>query len=75
MLASNAMHHRIDSLTSIVVLLTIGCGYVFGTAAWCDPVGRLMIAVMVIKAGWGNARHALAELLGESEHEDMGKLE
>lgn len=61
-LASNAIHHRIDSLTSIVALATIGGSYVFQDATWLDPVGGLLISLMVIKAGWGNTITALLEL-------------
>jgi divalent metal cation (Fe/Co/Zn/Cd) transporter len=61
-LASNAVHHRIDSLTSIVALLTIGGAHVITDASWLDPVGGLIIAAMVIKAGWGNTVNALLEL-------------
>ena len=61
-LASNAVHHRIDSLTSIVALATIGGAHVFADASWLDPVGGLIISAMVIKAGWGNTRAALLEL-------------
>ncbi|KAJ5745584.1 Cation efflux family protein [Penicillium odoratum] len=61
-LASNAVHHRIDSLTSIVALATIGGSYVFQDATWLDPVGGLLISLMVIKAGWGNTITALLEL-------------
>ncbi|KAF9894891.1 hypothetical protein FE257_004513 [Aspergillus nanangensis] len=61
-LASNAIHHRIDSLTSIVALFTIGGTYIFRDASWLDPVGGLLISLMVIKAGWGNTRTSLLEL-------------
>lgn len=61
-LASNAVHHRIDSLTSIVALVTIGGSYVFQDATWLDPVGGLLISLMVIKAGWGNTITSLLEL-------------
>lgn len=61
-LASNAIHHRIDSLTSIVALATIGGSYFFRDATWLDPVGGLLISLMVIKAGWGNTITALLEL-------------
>ena len=61
-LASNAVHHRIDSLTSIVALLTIGGAHVISDASWLDPVGGLIIAAMVIRAGWGNTMSALLEL-------------
>jgi divalent metal cation (Fe/Co/Zn/Cd) transporter len=61
-LASNAVHHRIDSLTSIVALLTIGGAHVFTDASWLDPVGGLIISGMVIKAGWNNTLSSLLEL-------------
>lgn len=61
-LASNAVHHRIDSLTSIVALLTIGGAHIISDAAWLDPVGGLLISFMVIKAGWGNTMTSLLEL-------------
>lgn len=61
-LASNAVHHRVDSLTSIVALFTIGGTYLFQDASWLDPVGGLLISLMVIKAGWGNTRTSLLEL-------------
>src|ERR1700749_3340591 len=61
-LASNAVHHRIDSLTSIVALATIGGAHIFTDASWLDPVGGLLISAMVIKAGWGNSKTALLEL-------------
>ncbi|RVX74654.1 hypothetical protein B0A52_01781 [Exophiala mesophila] len=61
-LASNAVHHRIDSLTSIVALATIGGAHVFADASWLDPVGGLLISAMVVRAGWNNTRTALLEL-------------
>ena len=61
-LASNAVHHRIDSLTSIVALLTIGGAHVLSNASWLDPVGGLLISAMVIRAGWGNTMNSLLEL-------------
>ncbi|RMZ76125.1 hypothetical protein DV738_g5136, partial [Chaetothyriales sp. CBS 135597] len=61
-LASNAIHHRIDSLTSIVALLTIGGAHLISDATWLDPVGGLIISAMVIKAGLGNTKASLLEL-------------
>lgn len=61
-LASNAVHHRIDSLTSIVALMTIGGAHLFTNASWLDPVGGLLISAMVIKAGLSNISSALLEL-------------
>lgn len=72
-LASNAIHHRIDSLTSIVALLTIGGAHVFTEASWLDPVGGLIISVMVIKAGWANTKTSLFELADTSVDDEVRK--
>lgn len=61
-LASNAVHHRIDSLTSIVALLTIGGAHVLPDASWLDPVGGFIISLMVVRAGFGNTKSSLYEL-------------
>lgn len=61
-LASNAVHHRVDSLTSIVALVAIGGSHIFTGTTWLDPVGGLIVSMMVIKAGWGNTGAALLEL-------------
>ncbi|KAL3481793.1 cation efflux family-domain-containing protein [Aspergillus californicus] len=70
-LASNAIHHRVDSLTSIVALFTIGGTYLFQDASWLDPVGGLLISLMVIKAGWGNTRTSLLELADTTVDEEI----
>ena len=61
-LASNAVHHRIDSLTSIVALVAIVGSHVYDHVSWLDPVGGLVVSMMVIRAGWGNTGSALLEL-------------
>lgn len=71
MLASNAYHHRVDSLTSFVALLTIGGSNVLTNAQWLDPVGGLVISMMVIQAGWGNTKTALLELADVGVEEEM----
>ncbi|PHH62922.1 hypothetical protein CDD81_6555 [Ophiocordyceps australis] len=65
-LASNAIHHRIDSLTGIVTLAAILGANVLENAAWLDPVGGLLISIMVVNAGLGNTRAALCELADQS---------
>src|SRR5271168_4201973 len=72
-LASNAIHHRIDSLTSIVALLTIGGAHIFTNASWLDPVGGLIISGMVIRAGWNNTMTSLLELADVTVDEDVKK--
>lgn len=61
-LASNAIHHRVDSLTGIVTLAAILGANVIENAAWLDPVGGLLISIMVVNAGYGNTKEALYEL-------------
>ncbi|KAI5306740.1 hypothetical protein KEM56_007366 [Ascosphaera pollenicola] len=70
-LASNAIHHRIDSLTSIVALLTIGGAHVLPSALWLDPVGGLLISMMVINAGYANTKTSLLELADSAVDPEM----
>ena len=62
-LASNAVHHRVDSLTSIVALVAIAGSHIFNGVTWLDPVGGLIVSMMVIKAGWSNSVSAVFELV------------
>lgn len=61
-LASNAVHHRVDSLSSVVALVAIAGSNLMNNAAWLDPVGGLLVSLMVIRAGWSNTGSALLEL-------------
>ena len=70
-LASNAVHHRIDSLTSIVALVAIGGSHFLNGATWLDPVGGLIVSLMVVKAGWGNTCAALLELADVGVDEEI----
>lgn len=70
-LASNAIHHRVDSLTGIVTLAAIIGANMMENAAWLDPVGGLLISLMVIKAGWGNTLSAFAELADKGIDAEM----
>jgi divalent metal cation (Fe/Co/Zn/Cd) transporter len=54
-LASNAIHHRVDSLTGIVTLFAILGANFLHEAAWLDPVGGFLISL-------GNTVSALYEL-------------
>ena len=70
-LASNAMHHRIDSLTSVVALMTIGGARVSDGASLVDPFGALLVSVMVIRAGWANTKASLLEACDVSINDDV----
>lgn len=61
-LASNAYHHRVDSLTAFVALATICASGFLNNAQWLDPVGGLIISGMIVQAGYGNTKSALLEL-------------
>ncbi|KAF4554175.1 Mitochondrial metal transporter-like protein [Elsinoe fawcettii] len=61
-LASNAYHHRVDSLTAFVALLTISASHFLDNAQWLDPVGGLVISGMIVQAGVQNTKAALLEL-------------
>lgn len=70
-LRSNAIHHRIDCLSSVVALVTIIAVYAFPTAGWIDPVGAIIISVMVVQAGVESTMGALEQFLpGKGEKED-----
>jgi divalent metal cation (Fe/Co/Zn/Cd) transporter len=69
-LASNAIHHRVDSLTGIVTLAAILGANFLQNAAWLDPVGGLLISLLVIKGGWGNTVSALYELADKGIDEE-----
>ena len=73
-LASNAVHHRIDSLTGFVTLFAIVGSNFLANASWLDPVGGLLISLMIIKAGFSNISLALHELADKSIDEDVHRL-
>lgn len=70
-LASNAIHHRVDSLTGFVTLAAIMGANAVENAAWLDPVGGLLISIMVIHAGWGNTMAAFCELADQSIDDEI----
>ena len=69
-LASNAVHHRVDSLTGLVAFIAVGGAHVLDGATWLDPVGSLIVSMMVIKAGWSNTAAALLELADSTVDEE-----
>ncbi|KAF2157738.1 hypothetical protein K461DRAFT_264599 [Myriangium duriaei CBS 260.36] len=70
-LASNAYHHRVDSLTAFVALLTISASHFMKGAQWLDPVGGLVISGMIVQAGWQNTKAALLELADVAIEDDI----
>ncbi|KAL1837482.1 hypothetical protein VTJ49DRAFT_3743 [Mycothermus thermophilus] len=70
-LASNAVHHRVDSLTGIVALVAILGANLVRDATWLDPVGGLFISLLVIRAGAANTLSALYELADKSIDDEV----
>ena len=70
-LASNALHHRVDSLASIVALVAIGGVHLIPGATWLDPVGGLLVAIMVIRGGFGNVMATVYELCDRGLDDEM----
>ncbi|CDR40001.1 CYFA0S04e01398g1_1 [Cyberlindnera fabianii] len=64
-LLANAWHHRVDSMTSLVALVTITSGYFLGISS-LDAVGGLIVSGLVIKAGANGIRIAVNELIDRS---------
>ncbi|KAM5345435.1 hypothetical protein ACJ41O_011297 [Fusarium nematophilum] len=70
-LASNAIHHRVDSLTGFVTLAAIMGANAVENAAWLDPVGGLLISIMVVHAGCGNTIAAFCELADQGIDDEV----
>ncbi|KAJ3166395.1 hypothetical protein HDU88_003263 [Geranomyces variabilis] len=68
-LLANAWHHRLDAMSSSVALAAI-FGAVEGWT-WLDPVGGVLVAGMVIRAGWKAGRPAVLELLDAAPPSDL----
>ncbi|KAH3903497.1 Mmt2p SCDLUD_001137 [Saccharomycodes ludwigii] len=64
-LLANAWHHRVDSLTSLVALVTISSGYLFGITS-LDAVGGLLVSGLVLKAGISGMASSCKELLDKA---------
>lgn len=72
-LASNAIHHRVDSWTGIVTMLVILGANFLKDATWLDPVGGLFISFLVIKGGWTNTLSSLYELADRTIDDEIKK--
>ncbi|VEU20670.1 DEKNAAC101534 [Brettanomyces naardenensis] len=68
-LIANAWHHRVDSLTSMVALLTISTGYFFNIF-WMDSVGGLMVSLLVMRVGVSGVFQSFKELIDKAMPKD-----
>lgn len=65
-LVANAWHHRVDSLTALVAVVTVTGGVMFNVA-WLDSIGGLLVSVLIIRAGWGSFKNSIYELIDRGE--------
>lgn len=62
-LIANAWHHRSDSLSSIPAALAIAGARLVPEASFLDPIGALLVALLVLQAAWKVARPAFNKLI------------
>ncbi|KAI9033353.1 cation efflux family-domain-containing protein [Hyaloraphidium curvatum] len=60
-LIANAWHHRSDSLSSVVALVGVGGSYL--GMPFLDPVGGLLVSLMIAKVGWETGVSSVRELV------------
>ncbi|KAF5637182.1 glutaminyl-peptide cyclotransferase [Fusarium sp. NRRL 52700] len=70
-LESNALHHRVDSLTEVVIICVILTSKLFRHVAWLDPVGGLFISLMAVRPATEFTASALRELVDYSVDEEV----
>jgi cation diffusion facilitator family transporter len=59
---ANAWHHRTDALSSIPALIAVTAAAVHPGLAFVDPVGALIVALIILNVSWEILYPALAEL-------------
>lgn len=71
-LIANAWHHRSDALSSIPALAAVTAASLSPHWAFLDPVGALIVALLIMKVAWDIASPALKELTERgADHEDV----
>lgn len=73
-LVANAWHHRVDSLTSMVAVCTIGGSYLLDLA-WLDAFGGLLVSSVIIRAGFKNSKAAALELADSTSSVDKNQVD
>lgn len=61
-LAANAWHHRVDSLTAGVAAVSVTLGVLLGIS-WLDAVGGLLVSTVIVNVGLGTLFQACYELV------------
>ena len=58
-------------MTSIVALVAVLGSHLFNHVSWLDPVGGLLVSLLVVRAGYTNTGSALLELADVGVAEDI----
>lgn len=69
LLESNALHHRSDALSSIVVV--VGISSQLAGIAHMDAVAAIIVGLMIIAMGFGLSRRSLNELIDSSLQREL----
>ena len=60
---ANAWHHRSDAISSIPPLIAVVAAAASPRWAFLDPVGALIVALLILKVAWDIASPAIAEIM------------
>jgi len=72
---ANAWHHRSDAMSSIPAAVTIGACLLLGNEyTFLDPVGTIVVALMIIHAAWKITQPTFAALLDSGASESQCKV-
>lgn len=63
LLLADGYHHRSDSITTVVVIISLGCSY-FGYKS-IDGIAGIVVALFIIHSAWGLIKESSGPLLGE----------
>ena len=75
-LIANAWHHRSDALSSIPALVAVTVASTNPKWAFLDPLGALVVSILILKVVWDIASPALSELMDHGAcQEDLDQIE
>ncbi|MFO7820858.1 MAG: cation diffusion facilitator family transporter [Lentisphaeria bacterium] len=72
-LEANAWHHRSDALSSIPALLAVIGAKLFPEWWLLDPIGGIVVSVLILHAAWAISRQSLQALIDRGASEDEVK--
>jgi cation diffusion facilitator family transporter len=74
-LIANAWHHRSDALSSIPALVAVAAASANPKWAFLDPLGAVVVAILILKVAWDIASPALSELMDHgADRDDLNRM-